>query len=33
MFDPSPKSGNSSFTRKKGLRTFVANRLSKSSIV
>ena len=33
MFDPSPKSGSSSFTRKNGLRTFVANRLSKSSIV
>ena len=33
MLDPSLKSGSSSFTRKNGLRTIVANRLSKSSIV
>ena len=33
MFDPSPRMGKSCCTRKNGLRTFVAKRLSKSSTV
>ena len=33
MFEPSPRMGSSWCTRKNGLRTFVAKRLSKSSAV
>src|SRR5258705_219588 len=33
MFEPSPRTGRSCCTRKNGLRTFVAKRLSKSSTV
>ena len=33
MFEPSPNTGRSCCTRKNGLRTFIAKRLSKSSTV